>query len=148
MKLILLKDVKGTGKKGQIIEASDGHARNFLIPKGLAKEATGSNVKEQEHIKFAEEKRKADELQQAKDLAAKLSSVEVHLKSKMGENGKLFGSITAKDVAEAMEAQKGIKIDKRKIVLEQPIRDKGEKELEIKIYPTVTAKIKVVIEAE
>lgn len=148
MKLILLKDVKGTGKTGQLVEVSDGHARNFLIPKGLAKEATDSNVKQQEHIKHTESKKKAEELAQAQALAAELSAITLTLRSKMGENGKLFGSITSKDIAEALEKQKNIKIDKRKIVLEHPIRDKGEKDLEVKIYPTVAAKLKVIIEAE
>jgi len=148
MKLILLKDVKGTGKLGQLVEVSDGHARNFLIPKGLAKEATDGNVKQQEHIHFAEAKKKANELDEAKALAKQLSEVKLTLRSKMGENGKLFGSITSKDVAEALEKQCKIKLDKRKIVLEHPIRDKGEKELEVKIYPTVVAKLVVIIEAE
>lgn len=148
MKLILLKDVKGTGKQGQLVEVSDGHARNFLIPKGLAKEATQGNVKQQEHIHFAEEKRKADELQEAKELAKKISDLKVVLKSKMGENGKLFGSITSKDVADSLEKQHGIKLDKRKIVLEHPIRDKGEKVLEVKLYPTVVGKLTVMVEAE
>ncbi len=148
MKLILLKDVKGTGKQGQMVEVSDGHARNFLIPKGLAKEGTESNVKQQEHIHFSEAKKKADELEQAKALAKQISEVKLILRSKMGENGKLFGSITSKDVSEALEKQCKIKLDKRKIVLEHPIRDKGEKVLEVKLYPKVVATLTVLVEAE
>lgn len=143
MKVILLKDVKGTGKKGQIIEASDGHARNFLIPRKLAKPATDGNVKEQKNIKAKEDERKAKELAEAKALAEKLSSITVELKSKAGDGGRLFGSITTKDIAEALKKQHKIKIDKRKFVLDSAIKELGVKEIDVKVYPNVAGKIKV-----
>lgn len=148
MKVILLKDVKGVGKAGEIINASDGHARNYLIPRGLAKEATEGSIKVLEMQKAAEARKKQQELQEAKALAEKLSSLTVNLKGKAGEGGRLFGSITAKDIAEGLEKQHKIKIDKRKIQLDNPIRELGASFVEIKVYPEVTAKMKVEIAAE
>lgn len=148
MKVILLKDVKGIGKAGEIINASDGHARNYLIPRGLAKEATEGGIKALEKQKAAEARKKQEELQAAKALAEKLSSLTVNLKGKAGEGGRLFGSITSKDIAEGLEKQHKIKIDKRKIQLDNPIRELGASFVEIKVYPEVTAKMKVEIAAE
>ncbi|SHJ57270.1 LSU ribosomal protein L9P [Geosporobacter subterraneus DSM 17957] len=148
MKVILLKDVKGIGKAGEIINASDGHARNYLIPRGLAKEATEGGIKALEMQKAAEARKKQEELQAAKALAEKMSSLTVNLKGKAGEGGRLFGSITSKDIAEGLEKQHKIKIDKRKIQLDNPIRELGASFVEIKVYPEVTAKMKVEIAAE
>lgn len=143
VKVILLKDVKGTGKKGDIIEASDGHARNYLIPRKLAKLATDGNVKEQAHIKSKEDERKANEIAEAKALAEKISSLTIELKSKAGEGGKLFGSISTKDLAEALNSQHKIKIDKRKFVLDGAIKELGVKEIDVKVYPAIAGKLKV-----
>jgi large subunit ribosomal protein L9 len=148
MKVILLKDVKGLGKAGSVVNASDGHARNYLIPRGLAKEATEGGLKSLELQKAAEEKRKREELAKAKALADKISSLTVKLKGKAGEGGKLFGSITSKDVAEAMEKQHNIKIDKRKIQMDSPIKELGVSTVEVKVYPEVSAKLKVEVAAE
>ncbi|MBN2897335.1 MAG: 50S ribosomal protein L9 [Clostridia bacterium] len=145
MKVILLKDVKGTGKKGDIVNASDGHARNFLIPRGLAKEATDSSVSALKHQKASEEKRKAAELQEAKDLAAKIGEVEVKIVSKAGEGGKLFGSITSKEIAEKLAQDSGIEIDKRKISMDGAIKTLGTVTLDVKVYPSVVAKLKVTV---
>ncbi len=148
MRVILLKDVKGTGKKGAVVEVSDGHGRNFLIPRKLAKSATDSNVREQSHIKATEDKKKAEELQEAKELAKKLSALTVTLKSKSGDGGRLFGSITSKDIAEAINKQHKIKVDKRKLVLDGAIKELGDRQVDIKVYPNVVGTIKVSIVSE
>ncbi|MBB6218732.1 large subunit ribosomal protein L9 [Anaerosolibacter carboniphilus] len=148
MKVILLKDVKGMGKVGDVINASDGHARNYLIPRGLAKEATEGGMKVLEKQKAAEERKKQEELAEAKALADKISQLTVKLKGKAGDGGRLFGSITSKDIAEALEKQHKIKIDKRKMHLDNPIRELGAVFVEIKVYPEVTAKLKVEVAAE
>lgn len=148
MKVILLKDVKGTGKKGDVIEASDGHARNFLIPRKLAKAATDGSVKEQKNIKFKEDERKAQEVAEAKALAEKISGLTVELKSKAGEGGRLFGSLSTKDVADALKKQHKINIDKRKFVMDGPIKELGTKEIDVKVYPQIAGKLKVNVTAE
>lgn len=145
MKVILLKDVKGTGKKGDIVNASDGHARNFLIPKGLAKEATSSSISSLKHQKASEEKRKAEELAAAKALAEEIAKLEVKIVSKAGEGGKLFGSITSKDIAEKLKQDFDLKIDKRKISMDGAIKTLGTSTLDIKVYPSVVAKLKVTV---
>lgn len=143
MKVILLNDVKGLGKKGDVVNAKDGYARNFLFPKGLAKEATQGNVKVLKEQKNAKKMKQEEELKEAKKLAERLSQLTVEIKSKAGENGKLFGSITSKDVAQELQKQHKIKIDKRKIVLNNNIKSLGVIEVEAKVYPNVSAKIKV-----
>ncbi|GBF11533.1 50S ribosomal protein L9 [Tepidibacillus infernus] len=147
MKVILLKDVKGQGKKGDIKEVSDGYARNFLIAKGLAKEATTGNVKELEAHKQSELKRKADELTNAKKLAEELEKITITIPSKAGEGGKLFGAITTKQIADQLKKQ-NINIDKRKILLDEPIRHLGYTQVLIKLHPEVTATIKVQVVEE
>ena len=143
MKIILKADVKSVGKKGELINASDGYARNYLFPRDLAMEATEGNMKTLEHQKSKEAKKKGEELQNAKDFAKKLSGLEVSIKVKVGDSGKLFGSITSKDIAEQIKAQHGIEIDKKKIILEDPIKIAGTYEVEIKVYPEVHGKLKV-----
>lgn len=143
MKVILLKDIKGTGKKGEIINASDGHARNYLIPRGLAKEATDGSVKELEHQNAAKVKKEEQAFAEAKALAAKIDTLEVTVKTKAGEGGRLFGSITNKDIADLIKAKHNLEIDKKKIVMEHPIRNLGSSQVTIKVYPKVTAQIKV-----
>lgn len=143
MKVVLLKDIKGTGKKGEIINASDGHARNYLIPRGLAKEATDSAMKEMEHQNASKRKKEQELLDEAKALAAEIEKIEVKFVAKAGEGGRLFGSITNKDIAEELKKKHKIDIDKKKIVLEQPIRTLGTINVTIKVYPKVVTKIKV-----
>jgi large subunit ribosomal protein L9 len=145
MKVILKQDVKSIGKKGEVINTSDGYARNFLFPRGLAVEATEGNVKNVETQKANEVKKKAEELQKAKELAKKISDYTVKIEVKTGENGKLFGSITSKDIAEEIKKQYKLDIDKKKIVLDDAIKTAGVYTVEIKIYPEVSAKIKVSI---
>ena len=146
MKVILLQDVKGLGKKGQVAKVSDGYARNLLIPKGMAKEATDGNIRELEKQHEAEVVRVAGAHQAAQELANKIALLRVHVVSKGGEGGRLFGSITGKDIADALAEQHKIEIDKRKIVLESPIKQTGEHVVDIKLFPEVTAKLRVVIE--
>ncbi len=148
MKVILLKDIKGTGKKGQIINASDGHARNFLIPRGLAKPATDGNVSALSHQKESEAKRKAEELAAAKELADSIEKIEIVFKTQAGDGGRLFGSITSKDIAQVLKKDHKIDIDKKKFVMDGPIKLIGSQTIKIKVYPAVTAQLKVTVQAE
>lgn len=146
MKVILLKDVKGLGKKDDIKEVSDGYARNFLLKQGLAKEATATNVNSVNIAKKAEEHRRAVEKAEALELAKKLSATTVTIKVKVGETGKLFGALNTQAIADAL-AKEGISIDKKKIVLADPIKLVGAYEVTVKPYAEVSAKLKVVVKA-
>lgn len=145
MVVILIKDVKGVGKAGDVVKVSDGYARNMLLPRGLATEATEGNVRNLEKQKAIKEEHKQKDMAQAKELAERIGSLTITIMTKSGEGGKLFGSITTKDIADALAEQHKISIDKRKFVLESPIKHTGNFELEIKIYPEVTAKLKVIV---
>ncbi|WP_024832760.1 50S ribosomal protein L9 [Ruminiclostridium josui] len=147
MKVILKQDVKGLGKKEQMVEASDGYARNFLLPRGLAVEATSSNINIMKTKKEAEAQKKEREIAQAKELAKKIKDITVTLKVKAGENGKLFGSITSKDVAEALKSQQKIDIDKKKLVMPDSLKSVGTFEVEVKLYPEINSKFTVKIES-
>ena len=148
MKVILLKDIKGTGKKGDIINTSDGHARNYLIPRKLGIEATERNVRELNFKKANIEKIKNNELENAKAFAKELSEKKLVITTKAGEAGKLFGSITSKDLADELNNKYNINIDKKKILLKNPIKEIGTFDIEIKIYPNVKASIKVTVVSE
>jgi large subunit ribosomal protein L9 len=145
MKVILLEDVKSVGKKGEVVNASEGYAKNFLIPRKLGVEATASNMNDIKLKKQSEDKRKAEELAAAKELKNKLEEKTVKIPVKTGDNGKLFGSVTNKEIAAALEEQAGIKVDKKKIVLDDQIKMVGEKTVVIKIHPQVSAELKVAI---
>ena len=145
MKVILLQDVKSVGKKGDMVNVSEGYAKNFRIPRKLGVEATNSNLNDLKLRKQSEEKRKAEELQAAKDLKAVLEGKKVLVKVKAGENGKLFGSVTSKEIAEALEEQTGLKVDKKKLVLEDQIKTTGERKIPVKLHPQVTAELLVEI---
>ncbi len=147
MKVIFLQDVKGKGKKGEMKEVADGYARNYLLLKGLAKEATNSTVKELSAFKESEEKRKGDELNKAKELAEELEKLTITLSAKSGEGGKLFGAITSKQIAEALKKE-NISVDKKKILLDEPIRSLGYTNVPLKIHPKVTANVKIQIVEE
>jgi len=147
MKVILLQDVKGLGKAGQLVEASDGHARNFLFPKKLAKEATEGNIKSLEKQQADAALKKAHEKEDALNLKKKIESqgpVVIHTKA--GEGGRLFGAITAKDIADAFEKEYKITLDKKKIVLDSPIKQAGLAKVELKLYPEISAVLKVNVE--
>ena len=143
MLVILNKDVKGTGKAGDIVKVSDGYARNMLFPKGLATEATNNNVKALEKQKAAEAQKKAEEKAAAQELAKKLEDVKVVIKTKSGEGGRLFGSITSKDIADETKKQTGLVIDKKKIQLSSPIKNMGKFDIKVKLYPEVAGVLTV-----
>ena len=146
MEVILKQDVKGTGKAGDVVKVSDGYARNKLIPGGLAVEATPANKKAIEREKAkAKEKYEADKAA-ALDLANRLQDKIVVVKTKVGENGRLFGAITSKEIASAITEQTGVEVDKRKIVLDKPIKETGVETIEIKLFQDVKAKVVVKIE--
>lgn len=145
MKVVLLKDVKDLGKKDNAVNVSDGYARNFLFPRGLAVEASEGKMREVIDKKSSVANKKQMELNSAKELADKLSKLTVTLKTKSGENGKLFGSITSKDIADAVKSQHDILVDKKKIVLPDAIKTIGEHHVDVKVYPEVSAKITVKI---
>lgn len=148
MKVILLEDVKSVGKKGELVNASDGYAKNFLFPKKLAVEATKSNLNDFELKQRAEEKRKKEELEQAQNIAKELENKTVTVKVKTGENGKLFGSVTNKEVAEEIVKQTGMEIDKKKVSIGDPIKMVGERTAVIKLHPKVSAEITIKIVEE
>ncbi len=148
MKVILKQDVKTLGKKDKIVEVNDGYARNFLIPKGLAAEATPAALNAAKAKNAAEIHRKENELTDAQTLAAKMSGIKVTVKSKAGSNGKLFGSITSKDIVDQLKSQHKIAIDKKMLNLPEAIKSLGETEVEVKLYAGVSTKIKVMVEDE
>lgn len=147
MKVILLSDVKSVGKKGDVVNASDGYARNFLFPRKLAIEATEGNMHILNNKKEAERRQKLAEVEEAQKVANEIKGKEVRLKVKSGENGRLFGSITGKDISEALKKSYKLDIDKKKIVVDV-IRQLGTYEVEVKIYPEISTKIKVVVEEQ
>ena len=144
MKVILLQDVKKVGKKGDVIEASDGYARNFLFPRKLAQEASDANMHILNNKKENERKQKLAELEAAQKLAGELKGKEVKITAKTGDSGKLFGAITSKDVAELIKEQYKIEIDKKKIVMDT-IKLAGGYDIDVKLYPEVSTKMKVII---
>lgn len=148
MIVILNRDVKGTGKAGDIVKVSDGYARNMLIPKGYAKEATEGNVRNLEKQKAIAAEKKAEEKAAAQALAEKINAASVTIKTKAGEGGRIFGSITSKDIADALADQKKLTVDKKKFQLNNPIKQTGEMTVDIKLYPEVMAKLKVTVTAE
>jgi large subunit ribosomal protein L9 len=147
MKVIFLQDVKGQGKKGEIKEVSEGYARNFLIPKGVVQIATDGAKKSLDQQAASAQKKKENEKNEFKALAAKLSEMTIVIKAKAGEGGRLFGAITSKQIAEALEAHK-ISIDKRKIELDDPIRILGITKVTVKLYPEVKGMLNVQVVEE
>ena len=143
MKVIFLKDVKGKGKKGEMKNVADGYAHNFLLKQGLAVEANNANMKTLEAQKNKEQVLAAEELKQAKELKETLEKLTVELTAKAGEGGRLFGSITTKQIADELQKKHGIKIDKRKMELEDGIRSLGHTKLPVKLHHEVTATLTV-----
>lgn len=138
MKVILLADVKGKGKAGDVIKVNDGFARNMLFPKGLAKEATANNLKQLEEENQIKKEQDEANRKDANELVNQLAETTIKMMIKAGENGKLFGSITSGDIALALEEQSGVKVDKKKILLNQPIKELGKKEISVKLYGDIT----------
>ena len=143
MKVILLQDIRGKGKKGQMIEASDGYARNYLLPRKMAVEATADNVNTMKMNDKAKAEQMAREKAQAQEFAEKLKDITVELKAKSGNGGRLFGSITSQEVADALKQQSGIAIDKKKIVQGEPIKSFGTFSLKAKLGYEIVATITV-----
>lgn len=146
MKVILLEDVKSLGKKGQLVDVSDGYARNFIFAKKLGVEATPKNMNDLKLQKAHEDKVAAQKLADAKAFAAELQKVQVVLKIKTGEGGKLFGSISSKEIAQAAKEQLNLEIDKKKLVLPNPIKAVGTTMVPIKLHPQVTGELKVIVQ--
>ncbi|MBQ4074747.1 MAG: 50S ribosomal protein L9 [Clostridia bacterium] len=143
MKVILLADVKGTGKKQEIVNVSDGYARNFLFPKKLAIEATAGASKEIERKQAAERQREMERRAAAEKKAASLRGKVITVVAKCGAQGRLYGSVTGQEIAAALQAQHGVEVDKRKIDLSETIRTVGETEVIVKLYPEISAKMTV-----
>lgn len=148
MKVILLQDVRGSGKKGDVINVSDGYARNFLFPKKLAQEATAENVHAIEKQKSAQAHKKETDRQAALKQKQEISGKTVKVAVRAGENGKLFGAVTGQEVADAIKAQLGLDIDKRKIVLDGAIKQLGPAKCELKLFAEVSAPITLEIVAK
>ncbi len=146
MKVILTADVKGTGKKGEIKEVSDGFARNFLFKKGLATEATSVSVNSLNIKKEAEAFHKQEEINRCMELAKKMNLAEIPVKVKCGETGKIFGSVTAQEIADGLKAL-GFDVDKKKIQLKEPIKKLGIYRVDVKLLPNVSSKIVVKVES-
>lgn len=144
MKVILLKDVKNVGKKGDIVNASDGYARNYLFPRKLAEEATNANVNVLNQRKEIERRKKLAEIEEAQKLADSLKGKTIKIYTKAGEGGRLFGAVTTKDISEALKKQLGVDIDKKKI-LSDTIKQLGNYEVELKVYTDISTKVVVSI---
>ena len=145
MKVILLEDVKALGKKGQVVNVSDGYARNLLLPKKLGVEATGKNMNDLKLQKAHEDKVAQENLDAAKAFAEELKDKQVTVGIKVGEGGRTFGSISAKEIAEAAKAQLGYELDKKKLQLSAPIKELGTTMVPIKLHPKVTGELKGVV---
>ncbi len=145
MKVILLADVKALGKKGDVVEVSDGYARNMLLPKKLGVEATDKNKNDLKLQKAHEEKVAAQKLAEAEAMAGDLNKIKITVTMKAGENGKVFGSVSSKEIAQAAKDQHNVELDKKKIQLEEPIKSFGEFTVPIKLHTKVTGKLHVVV---
>ena len=146
MKIILTQDVKSLGKKGEIVTVSDGYARNKIIPGGLGVEATPANLNNLKLQKANQEKVAAENLADAQALADKIAGLEVVTSIKTGEGGRSFGSVSSKEIADGLKKQHGVEIDKKKIVLPEPLKTPGYAEVAVKLHPEVQAKLRVKID--
>lgn len=148
MKVILKQDVKNLGKIGEIKEVSDGYARNFLIPKGLADEATTIKLKETQEKNTREAKRKDKEKADAEEVKKRLDGQTVKIKAKAGTGDKLFGAVTSREIAEILQKEFSLSLDKKKIDMGEAIKHLGQYKIKIKIYPSIQAEVKIIVEAE
>ncbi len=147
MKIILLQDVKGQGKKGEVIEVNEGYARNFLIKKGLAEAATASKINDLNQKKAAADFHRAEELKAMRELAKEINGKSFTVTIKAGQGGKVFGSVTGANIADSLQAA-GYNIDKKKVALAQPIKNVGVYDVDLKLMEGVSSKLKVSVEAE
>lgn len=145
MKVILLEDVKALGKKGEVVNVSDGYARNMLLPKKLGLEATSRNMNDLKLAKAHDDKIAKENLEAARQFKAELEAKEVTVSIKVGEGGKTFGSVSAKEIAEAAKEQMGYELDKKKMQLNNPIRELGTTMVPLRLHPKVTAELKVIV---
>jgi len=143
LKVILLEDVKSLGKKGDLVEVSAGYARNFILPKKKGVEASSKNINDLKLQKAHKDKVAAEQLEAARNLKTEIEKKELALSIKVGENGKAFGAISSKELAQAVKDQFGLTVDKKKIVIDEPIKALGDHEVKIKLHPKVTAALKV-----
>ncbi len=148
MEVLLMKDVPGIGKAGQTKKVADGYARNYLIARHLAVVATPAALKQADQLRQASIRRETETLDEARTLAGLLNQTRLTFRVKAGENDRLFGAITAGDIAEALQSQAGITVDKRKLELESPIKELGEHKIPIKVHPEVSAAVTVAVERE
>lgn len=148
MKVILQQDIKKVGSKGEIVEVSEGYGRNFLLPKKLAVEATAANLETAKQKANSAARKKQQATDEARLLAAQLEKVSVRVAVRIGEGGKLFGSVTGKDVADALAKEHGIEVDRRKIALKSEVAGPGEYDAVIKVHPEIQSTIKVLVVAE
>lgn len=148
MKVILLQDVKALGKKGDIVETAEGYGRNYLLPRKLAKEANAANLNQAMQDKKVAAHRAAQKKDEAEVLAAQVAKVTVQLKVKIGANGKMYGAVASKDVAEALIKQTGLEVDRRKIELTEQVKGPGNYVAVAKLHPDISAKFNVVVDAE
>ncbi|EEG76944.1 50S ribosomal protein L9 [Dethiobacter alkaliphilus] len=146
MQVILLKDVKALGKKGEIKEVAEGYGRNFLLPRGLAVEASGGHLKQHKQQEKVVAGKKAKALTEAQETASKLNGLKLEMKAKVGENGRLFGSITSNDVAAALKKQ-GFSVDKRKVELSDPVKALGTYSVRVKLHPEVDANLELIVKS-
>lgn len=147
MKVVLLQDVKSLGKKGEVVNVKDGYAKNMLLPQKLGVEATAKNLNDLKLQKANADKKAAEALAEAKALAEKLQAAPVKMAVKMGAGGKAFGSVSTKEIAEAIQKELGLEVDKKKISTDGAIKDAGEYTVNVKLHPEVTAKVKVLVAA-
>ena len=148
MKVILQADIKGVGKKDQVIEASDGYARNYLFPKKLAIEANAENMNEWKAKQNSQAYKKSQEKEEAKKTAKKMENIMVKVEIRAGENGRIFGSVSSKEIAENLEKQHKITVDKKKIDLKEPIKSLGVRVVDVKLYEEIIGKLKVDVRGE
>ena len=148
MKVVLLQDVKALGKKGEVVEVKEGYAKNMLLPKKLGIEATPKALNDLKLQKANADKKAAEALAAAKELAAKLEAAPVKVAVKMGAGGKVFGSVSTKEIAEAIQKDMGLEVDKKKITTDGAIKDAGTYTVNVKLHPEVTAKVKVLVAAQ
>ena len=147
MKVVLREDVENLGQKGDLLEVSDGYARNFLVPRGLALKATKGIIKQAEGMRRSREAREARDRGTAEEVAARLAGARLELRARAGEGGKLFGSVTGADVADAVLAQTGVELDRRKIELAEPLKELGPAEIVVRLHPDVMATLQVEVVA-
>ncbi len=148
MKVVLREDVKNLGKKGDIVDVAEGHGRNFLVPRGLAVPASSGVLKEVSLVRNSRAKKDARQEQKARDLAGRLQGLEVTVKTRSGEGGKLYGAVTSRDVAAEIERLLSQKIDRRKVELPEPVKTLGRYPVQVRLYPGVQAEVTLIVTAE